>query len=871
MAEDIRLKINLEGTQAQRVLDQLERSAAFDRLKASATSFGIAATASFAAIGAASVAVVGKLNDIVNTVAGYKDLSERIGDTASAVASLKGVSDSSGVALDTIASASIKLTAALSKQNEESAGAAATIKALGLDFQAFKQLSPVTQIETLADRFSGFSDDATKTAAAVSLFGKSGAELIPLLNDLADRGARQIGLTDQQIDQADEYSKRLDIQKGRISSLAQQYAVSLVPALSRIQQLQEELLQPDNIARAQTLADALITVAETVSRIALGLAGVTTFIGESVGAAVAGPAGDVVRLEIRIDELQEKLAALNRQQQGSRPGSAFFEQNAAQIAKATTELERYQTTLKALRSLTPLTPATAPAPNAPDKPPKPRPTINLPDPAALAAADKARNDALAEQKRRTDALTASTAALAREQLGRATGLVEGVLTPAEQFKRQVAELNTLVRDGALDKAAARVGLAVEELQNRILQGFANALAQGGSQAAADAAANQQALEDRARALQRQLADVGQGPVARRFSAGRNEIDDEVLARRAQLESQRIAGQVDPGQYQAQLDAISAFQGQALSQWDSYFAQLEARNADFGLQFNDVLLTYIDGLRNVGAELGTTLTGAFESATSAAANLGAETLLWGNGGAEAAKAIARSLLTEVVAGFIKAGIQASTFYALQQAGIVATTATSTAAAATTAATATATNATIAATAAPAAALTSLASFGSNAIPAAIGIALVSGAIGALLGNKFASGGYVDGPGTATSDSIPALLSNGEYVIRADAVNRVGRSLLDNINNGSVSRFARGGAVGTALMGSGRSQPAKVNLSITNTGTPARVQSASVREEADGSLTLEAVLESIEADLDDNVGRISRQVDRRIGRKPEGSIG
>ena len=61
-------------------------------------------------------------------------------------------------------------------------------------------------------------------------------------------------------------------------------------------------------------------------------------------------------------------------------------------------------------------------------------------------------------------------------------------------------------------------------------------------------------------------------------------------------------------------------------------------------------------------------------------------------------------------------------------------------------------------------------------------------------QFAGGGFVRGPGTSTSDSIPAMLSNGEYVIRAAAVNKLGRGFLDLINNGApVARFASGGLV------------------------------------------------------------------------------
>lgn len=58
--------------------------------------------------------------------------------------------------------------------------------------------------------------------------------------------------------------------------------------------------------------------------------------------------------------------------------------------------------------------------------------------------------------------------------------------------------------------------------------------------------------------------------------------------------------------------------------------------------------------------------------------------------------------------------------------------------------------------------------------------------------FATGGAVRGPGTATSDSIPAYLSNGEYVMRAAAVQRYGFAFFDRLN---AMHFAQGGFVGS----------------------------------------------------------------------------
>ena len=64
---------------------------------------------------------------------------------------------------------------------------------------------------------------------------------------------------------------------------------------------------------------------------------------------------------------------------------------------------------------------------------------------------------------------------------------------------------------------------------------------------------------------------------------------------------------------------------------------------------------------------------------------------------------------------------------------------------------------------------------------------------------AEGGPVFGAGTATSDSIPAMLSNGEYVIKTSAAQKIGYGALDKLNRGIVPKFNTGGAVGTIIQG------------------------------------------------------------------------
>lgn len=60
--------------------------------------------------------------------------------------------------------------------------------------------------------------------------------------------------------------------------------------------------------------------------------------------------------------------------------------------------------------------------------------------------------------------------------------------------------------------------------------------------------------------------------------------------------------------------------------------------------------------------------------------------------------------------------------------------------------------------------------------------------------FAEGGFVSGNGTPTSDSIPAMLSNGEYVMSASSVKKFGVGFLDAINSGRLPRKSGGGILG-----------------------------------------------------------------------------
>ncbi len=125
-----------------------------------------------------------------------------------------------------------------------------------------------------------------------------------------------------------------------------------------------------------------------------------------------------------------------------------------------------------------------------------------------------------------------------------------------------------------------------------------------------------------------------------------------------------------------------------------------------------------------------------------------------------------------------------------------------------------------------------------------------------GKGYAEGGPVRGPGTGTSDSIPARLSDGEYVIPAKAVRAYGRQFFDAIRALRLPNpgFARGGPVIAAP------QPAPAPAPKFAEGGP--VQGTN---KTPVTLVLDGESHQVEAP-DDTAERLVRAGRRAVGRKP-----
>ena len=281
------------GAAFRSVIDRVDRvGKGLDGMRVAA----VAAVGSLAAIGAAGAAAFAFTVRQADAIAKFQELSDKVGDSAVEIASLKTASDVSGVGLDTIAAASIRLTAALSKTDDESKGVGAALRALGVDLETFKGQRPVEQIDTLAQAFARFEDGAEKTAVAVALFGKAGAEVLPFMKYLAEQGGRQARLTEEQIEAADKFTKQLALLRSEVSLVAQDIGLKLIPAMSRLL---------ENYRDLQELGGFDLILKDA----ARGLIGLETRMTGNVGA-------DINRLLKERSELEAQMAADTRRTPG---------------------------------------------------------------------------------------------------------------------------------------------------------------------------------------------------------------------------------------------------------------------------------------------------------------------------------------------------------------------------------------------------------------------------------------------------------------------------------------------------------------------------------------------------------------------------
>ena len=178
-------------------------------------------------------AFVSLIKGSIDSAGALHDLSIKTGLSVESLAKFNEVGRYSGVSAEQVGQAMNRLAKGMAVTNDESKGVGAAIAALGIDFDAFRRLSPDQQMEAVAKAMNRFEDGSSKSAIAMTLFGKAGADLLPFMKDLALAGDLNVKVTAEQAAQADEFGDNLTKLKIIGGAWSHELAMGMVPALSQ--------------------------------------------------------------------------------------------------------------------------------------------------------------------------------------------------------------------------------------------------------------------------------------------------------------------------------------------------------------------------------------------------------------------------------------------------------------------------------------------------------------------------------------------------------------------------------------------------------------------------------------------------------------
>jgi len=165
----------------------------------------------------------------------FFDLSQKTGVSVEALAKFSKAAQLNGTDVDGVAKALQKLSKGMMDSATTGSGpAAGALKVLGISAtNASGRLRGVDEVMLqVADRFKTMPDGATKTALALQLFGKAGADMIPMLNQgseaISNLGTK---MTAEFAAKADEYNDKLIMLGGAANGLGITLADALLPTL----------------------------------------------------------------------------------------------------------------------------------------------------------------------------------------------------------------------------------------------------------------------------------------------------------------------------------------------------------------------------------------------------------------------------------------------------------------------------------------------------------------------------------------------------------------------------------------------------------------------------------------------------------------
>lgn len=283
---EIRLMANIAQLQqdmgaARRVVDQ--------GMSGISKAAGVAKMALGALAGVLSIgAFAGWIKGAIDATDAVADISARTGIAISDIAALQLAFKKGGMEATDMEGSMVKLSKAIAEGDDSFARIGVATKTSNGALRESKDV-----LYDVADRFANLEDGTAKTALAMEIFGKSGAAMIPLLNDGSEglramaEMADKLGITfdEKTVTAAGDFNDTLDFMSLAGQGVARQVAAQLLPTLNSL--AGSFLTLVTNGDGVKKVADGIGAVFKVLYTIAVGVGQAFNVVGSIIGLAMA--------------------------------------------------------------------------------------------------------------------------------------------------------------------------------------------------------------------------------------------------------------------------------------------------------------------------------------------------------------------------------------------------------------------------------------------------------------------------------------------------------------------------------------------------------------------------------------------------------
>ena len=187
------------------------------------------------ALGALGVALsvdllVSEVNRSLDALAALDDMAQKTGSSVEMLSKLSKVADFTGTELGAVDGMLVKLSKNLNDVDEKGNKTAKALAAIGISTDDIKNKDPAEVFVQVANKLQDYEDGAGKVALVTDLMGKSAADMLPFMNDVAESLDKFQGDSKEAAAQAAALQDQMGLLRVKYGELRTEIVVAALPA-----------------------------------------------------------------------------------------------------------------------------------------------------------------------------------------------------------------------------------------------------------------------------------------------------------------------------------------------------------------------------------------------------------------------------------------------------------------------------------------------------------------------------------------------------------------------------------------------------------------------------------------------------------------